>query len=267
MSDYAIGDIQGCYDSLMRLLEHLQFNDRQDRLWFVGDLVNRGPDSLKVLRFIKQLPLTPFITLGNHDLHLLNVLFCAPYQPNAKDTFLDVLKAYDGEELGHWLRCQSILIYDSNLNMVMSHAGIPPFWSLEEALVRAKSLENKLRSPDFVIFLKQMYGNKPSYWSDDLAEIDQLRLTVNAFTRMRFCDATGSLKLDYKGTIQQAPPGYIPWFKVENRKAIPVDMVFGHWAALQNKHPAPGLYAIDSGCVWGGPLTALRLLDRQYLSV
>ena len=269
MADYAIGDVQGCYQPLLRLLDHIEFNERSDRLWFVGDLVNRGPQSLEVLRFIKNLPLTPRITLGNHDLHLLNRLFVkeVPGQFATKEDTLDaVLQAHDAEELGYWLRQQSILYHEPLLNVVMAHAGIAPVWDLLKAKQCAEELEKMLRGPEFVLFLSNMYGNKPDSWSEDLTGIDRLRVITNYFTRMRFCERDGRLSLRYKGTIAKAPENLLPWFLMENRRPITADIVFGHWAALQGQCAVPGLYAIDTGCVWGGALTALRLQDRHCFS-
>lgn len=263
MSDYAIGDVQGCYDPLMRLLDVIDFNEHQDRLWFVGDLVNRGPQSLEVLRFIKQLPQKPFITLGNHDLHLLGKIFTEHSHQNHDDTLHTILAADDREELGHWLRMQSILIHDMNLNVLMCHAGIAPVWTLSQAKQFACELEASLHSPDFLHFLQTMYGNKPDHWQDSLTGYDRLRLICNYFTRMRFCDQDGNLVLSYKGTIAAAPPELIPWFALQNRISIDADIVFGHWAALQGYSPIATIHAIDTGCLWGGPLTALRLQDKQ----
>lgn len=271
MADYAIGDLQGCYEPLMRLLEHIQFNERVDRLWFVGDLVNRGPQSLEVLRFIKNLPIEPRITLGNHDLYLLNQLFVRDgvglFPRAQEDTLQAVLQADDACELGHWLRGQPLLYHDVALNIVMCHAGIAPAWDLLKAKQAAQELEHVLRSPDFIQYLETMYGNEPDIWSDELVGIARLRVITNYFTRMRFCDQQGRLFLDYKGTIEKAPPNLVPWFLVGNRQVITADIVFGHWAALQGQCPVPGLYAVDTGCVWGRELTALRLQDRQCFSV
>jgi len=263
MSDYAIGDVQGCYEPLMRLLDVIDFDDKQDRLWFVGDLVNRGPQSLEVLRFIKQLPIRANITLGNHDLHLLSKIFADQGYHNPDDTLHTILATDDREELGHWLRQQSILIYDAPLNIVMCHAGIAPVWTLTQAKKYAGELENTLRSPDFTLFLKTMYGNQPDHWQEGLQGIDRLRIITNYFTRMRFCDQEGHLILNYKGTLAEAPPDLVPWFAVKNRIAIEADLVFGHWAALQGHSPIATIHAIDTGCLWGGPLTALRLQDKQ----
>lgn len=267
MSDFAIGDVQGCYDSLQRLLEEIDFNDKVDRLWFVGDLVNRGPQSLQVLRFIKNLPLPARITLGNHDLHLLARLFTQKSIKPSDDTLQEVIEAPDGEELGHWLRRQSILYHDKELNVVMCHAGIAPAWDLSQAKACAKELEIVLSGNDFCSFLLEMYGNQPDFWADELRGIERLRAITNYFTRMRFCDKAGHLVLSYKGTLRDAPPHLIPWYAVPNRKPIPIDLVFGHWAALENLSPAPSTYAIDTGCLWGGCLTALCLQDKKRVSV
>ncbi|WED42990.1 symmetrical bis(5'-nucleosyl)-tetraphosphatase [Legionella cardiaca] len=267
MPDYAIGDIQGCYEPLQRLLEHINFDDKIDRLWFVGDLVNRGPQSLEVLRFVKGLSLTPRITLGNHDLHLLNKLFGGHPHKNHDDSLHAVLAASDGEELGHWLRQQSILYHDSQLNIVLCHAGIPPVWDLAEAKIHARELEMVLAGDNYRDFFAQMYGNEPRCWSPELVGMTRLRVITNYFTRMRFCDANGCLLLDYKGTLKAAPETYLPWYAVPKRKFIQSNIVFGHWAALEGKCPDPTIYAIDTGCLWGGELTALRLQDRQRFSV
>lgn len=265
--DYAIGDIQGCYDGLMRLLEKISFDDKIDRLWFVGDLVNRGPSSLAVLRFIKNLPIKPQITLGNHDLYLLTLIYLHDKSPKKKDTVSCILNAEDTEEIGDWLKNQSILHYDSKLNIVMSHAGIPPIWSLEEALNHAQELEQTLRGPGFKSFLIEMLGDKPSFWQNDLIGNPRLRLICNYFTRMRYCYIDGSLDLKYKGLIKKSPKNILPWFKVPNRKTIQAEIVFGHWASLGITNPSSTIHAIDTGFIWGGAMTALRLQDKQRFSI
>ncbi|HRD69905.1 MAG TPA: symmetrical bis(5'-nucleosyl)-tetraphosphatase [Legionella sp.] len=268
MSDYAIGDVQGCYEPLQRLLELIKFDDKTDRLWFVGDLVNRGPESLAVLRFIHNLPIKPQITLGNHDLHLLGSLFGGRPWQGHDDTIEDIMAAEDGEKLGHWLRHQSVLCYSAELNVVMCHAGIAPFWDLTEAIQYARELEDVLSSDMmYVEFLQRMYGNKPDIWSDELSGFDRLRVITNYFTRMRFCNNKGQLELKYKGTLAQAPSDLYPWYAVPGRKELAVDLVFGHWAALMGNCPNPKIHAIDTGCLWGGELTALRLQDKQRFSV
>lgn len=267
MPDYAIGDVQGCYGPLQKLLEHIDFDEKVDRLWFVGDLVNRGPESLAVLRFVSSLPITPRITLGNHDLHLLGSLFGGRPWKGHDDTIQEVVHAPDGEDLGHWLRKQSILWYAPELNVVMCHAGIAPIWDLPLAQRMAQELEQALSGEHYQDFLKQMYGNTPNAWSDELAGIDRLRAITNYFTRMRFCDAEGRLDLSYKGTIAKAPANLYPWYEVPHRKEIQADIVFGHWAALMGVCTNPKIHAIDTGCLWGGQLTALRLQDKKRFSV
>jgi len=267
VSDYAIGDVQGCYDALQRLLDHIGFDEHHDTLWFVGDLVNRGPQSLDVLRFVHSLPIPAKITLGNHDLHLLASLFGGRPWEGHDDTLQEVLHASDGESLGHWLRKQSILCYSSELNLVMCHAGISPLWDLPLAMKLANELETVLSGDHYQEFLTQMYGNSPDLWSEELVGIDRLRVITNYFTRMRFCDAQGRLDLSYKGTLLEAPASLYPWYEVPHRKEIKTDIVFGHWAALMGKCPNPKIHAIDTGCLWGGTLTALRLQDKQRFSV
>lgn len=267
MSDYAIGDVQGCYEPLQRLLELIDFDENVDRLWFVGDLVNRGPQSLAVLRFVSSLPLAPRITLGNHDLHLLASLFGGRPWQGHDDTIQEVLQAPDGEALGHWLRKQSMLYFSSELNIVMTHAGIAPQWDLALAIQLAKELEQVLAGDNYREFLAQMYGNHPDIWSDELVGIERLRVITNYFTRMRFCDAEGRLNLSYKGTLAAAPPNLYPWYAVPTRKEIDAELVFGHWAALMGACPNPRIHAIDTGCLWGGQLTALRLQDKRRFAV
>jgi bis(5'-nucleosyl)-tetraphosphatase (symmetrical) len=267
MADYAIGDIQGCYDPLQRLLDLIDFDERRDRLWFVGDLVNRGPASLAVLRFIKALPLTPRITLGNHDLHLINLLLGSQPKLGRDDTLQDVLSASDGEALAHWLRKQSILYHDPELNIVMCHAGIAPMWDLAQAQMYALELEQLLAGPHYRDFLTHMYGNEPTFLSPNMTPTEKLRIICNYFTRMRFCDEKGHLSLTYKGTIEQAPVSLYPWYVVPDRIEISADIIFGHWAALNGQCSHPHIYALDTGCVWQGSLTALRLQDKQRFAV
>lgn len=267
MPDYAIGDIQGCYEPLLRLLEHIDFNERVDRLWFVGDLVNRGPQSLAVLRLIKTLPIKAIVTLGNHDLHLLASLFGGRPWKGHDDTIYEILHADDGEELGHWLRQQALIYYSPELNYVMCHAGIAPIWDLRQALALGQELEKMLSGEHYAEFLKQMYGNNPQLWSEQLEGFERLRLITNYFTRMRFCDQEGALDLNYKGTIANAPDNLYPWYAVPGRKDIDSDLLFGHWAALRGVCPHPRIHALDTGCLWGGQLTALRLQDKQRFSV
>lgn len=267
MVDYAIGDVQGCYEPLQRLLDKLHFNERADRLWFVGDLVNRGPQSLAVLRFIKNLPITPRVTLGNHDLHLLANLLGGHTWENSDDTLQEIVVAPDKEELGHWLRKQSILYHDLELNVVMCHAGIAPAWDLKQAKALASELENALAGEHYRDYLTHMYGNEPDHWSEDLIGMDRLRVICNYFTRMRFCNEQGHLMLGFKGTLESAPNHLFPWYSVPHRREIEAEIVFGHWAALEGKCSHPRIHAIDTGCFWHGQLTALRLQDKQRFMV
>lgn len=267
MAEYAIGDLQGCFDPLLRLLDHLQFNDRLDRLWFVGDLVNRGPQSLAVLRFIKNLPKPARVVLGNHDIHLLNQLFGTHPKHNQEDTFQDILNAPDREELGHWLRAQPLVHHDADLQVVMCHAGINPQWDLITAKKYAQEFEQMLTGEHYKDYLSAIYGNTPNVWSDSLSDIERLRVICNYFTRMRLCDENGHLILNFKGTLEHAPLHHFPWYAVPHRCIIEETIVFGHWAALKGQCSAPNIYAIDTGCVWGGPLTALRLEDKQRFTV
>lgn len=266
MREFAIGDIQGCYDELMQLLECIDFNEHDTRLWFTGDLVNRGPKSLEVLRFIKSLPQKPVITLGNHDLHLIKQIFTT-YPSHKGDTLNDILTAADKEELGHWLRAQHILYHDKNLKVLMTHAGISPLWDLDKAQNLARELENALSGDDFIDFLHNMYGNSPDIWQDDLKGNARLRVICNYFTRMRLCDAKGALVLNYKGTLEHAPKDLYPWYQTPNRHEITDDIVFGHWSALEGRCAHPKIHAIDTGCLWGGALTAISLTSKQRFSV
>ena len=267
MADYALGDIQGCYEPLQRLLDHIDFNEREDRLWFAGDLVNRGPQSLEVLRFINKLPISPVITLGNHDLHLLSCFFGQRALKGNEDTLHAIFNADDGEELGHWLRQQHLIYYCPKLDFVMSHAGIPPIWDLSEALLFGHELEKVLGGEEYGDFLTQMYGNTPSLWSDSLVGIPRFRAIANYLTRMRFCTEQGQLELESNESARHALPPVYPWYEVPGRKEIKPDILFGHWAALKGLCPSPRIHALDTGCIWGGQLTALRLQDKQRFSV
>ena len=267
MAEYAIGDVQGCYDPLMRLLEHLHFDEHKDRLWFVGDLINRGPHSLAVLRFIKQLPLKPRITLGNHDLHFLMRLASKTTETYPDDTLDELLNAPDCETLATWLRYQPMLVHDEQLNVVMCHAGIPPTWSLIDAKQRAARFEQALHHDNYKTLLNQLYGNKPDFFEETLSDIDALRVICNSLTRMRLCDDKGRLVLTHKGSLEKKPSHLFPWFDTPNRQVIKADIIFGHWAALEGKCSIPHIYALDTGCVWGKTLTALRLDTKERFCV
>jgi len=282
VATYAIGDVQGCYNELQDLLQHITFDRDRDTLWFAGDLVNRGPNSLEVLRFVKNLP-NPVIVLGNHDLHLLSIANGHPFKDHA---LFDVLHAPDRDELIDWLRCQPLMHYDKKLGFAMVHAGIPPQWSLKQAIRYAAEVEAVLQSDQYPEFLEHLYGNKPTRWSNSLKGWSRLRFITNALTRMRFCDASGKLDLTSKGKVGTQPTGYLPWFQVPGRASEDINIIFGHWAALEGRvdipaetipaeksgktgktGDAPRLFALDTGCVYGAYLTALRLEDKQLFQV
>ena len=262
MAVYAIGDLQGCYDALQRLLDRLSFDPAHDKLWLTGDLVNRGPQSLESLRFVRSLGESAVTVLGNHDLHLLAV---AEHTDKKKrqDTLDAILNATDRDQLLDWLRSQPLIHHDDSLSFTMVHAGLPPQWDLALARACAEEVQAVLRGPDYHLFFEHMYGNEPSRWSDKLTGWERLRFIVNSFTRMRYCDAKGRLDLRAKGSPGSQHKKLMPWFQVPGRLNAQLRIVFGHWSTL-GKSNVPGVFSIDSGCVWGGALTALRL-DAEEL--
>lgn len=258
-----IGDVQGCYTDLQCLLEIINFNPESDTLQFIGDLVNRGPESLATLRFIKNLK-NKVIILGNHDLHLLVVGFKL-ISPNIVDTFNDILYAKDKIELLEWLRHCPLIHFDRNKNYLLVHAGIPPQWTIDEAVSYAKEVEDILNGPHYLEFLKVMHGDYPDTWNETLQGYDRFRYIVNALTRLRFCEKDGKMDFANK-TKQTSKENLNPWFKWRNNHEKS-DIIFGHWASLAGKCKKPHYYAIDTGCVWGGSLTALRIEDKKLFSV
>jgi bis(5'-nucleosyl)-tetraphosphatase (symmetrical) len=265
MRTLAIGDIQGCYDTLMRLLTRVDFDDHRDRLWFVGDLVNRGPHSLEVLRFVKGLGEVATVVLGNHDLHLLAVRFARRAQ-KVGDTIDPVLNAPDADELLDWLRRRPLLHRDDHLGHVMTHAGIPHVWTLSLAERLAQEVERSLRADTFVQYLETMYGNKPSRWSEDLTGYDRLRVITNYLARMRVINEAGDLELEFKGGLEGLPRGFFPWFHAYRERPPQLKLVFGHWAALEGRAATAGIEALDTGCVWGHSLTALDLATSERVT-
>lgn len=263
MATYAIGDVQGCFTELCALLERISFDERRDRLWFVGDLVNRGPGSLETLRFVKRLGERAVTVLGNHDLHLV-ALACGYGRARGDDTLDAVIEAPDCSELIDWLR--TLPLAHAGEGHVMVHAGLLPQWSVEQALHLASEVERELRGPQHREFLERLYGSKPDTWTDSLAGADRLRVIVNAMTRMRFCTPEGQMEFKSKGESAQAPRGYLPWFGVPGRASASATIVCGHWSAL-GLMLLPNLIALDAGCVWGGKLTAIRLEDRRIVQV
>lgn len=262
MAKYVIGDIQGCYDELQRLLETLRFDTARDTLWFTGDLVNRGPRSVEVLRFVKSLGVRAVTVLGNHDLHLLAVAE-HPRLLRRHDTFQDVLNAPDRESLLDWLRHQPLLHIDEAARRVLVHAGFVPQWTVVQASLLAKEVEFVLDQDQRTEFFSQMYGDEPDMWDDTLSGWSRLRFITNVFTRIRYCNGKGKYILDAKGPLGTQPRGYVPWFEVPNRQWHDYTILFGHWAALGAAKQAENIYSLDSGCAWGGSLTALRLDSDQ----
>lgn len=269
MPTYAIGDVQGCRAELDHLLDTVGFAPARDRLWLVGDLVNRGPDSLGTLRFVRGLGTRAVCVLGNHDLHLLAAA-AGIREPLAKDTFGPILAAPDRGEIVEWLRTRPLLHRDRNLGYAMVHAGIPPGWTLDAAEARAREVEACLAGPDWRDLLRNMYGNKPDRWSDTLSGFDRMRFVVNAFTRMRYVQNDGRLDLRNAGPPGTQPKGLVPWFVARRPAPTEERVLFGHWASLPvaaAADPAYRVEALDTGCVWGRQLTALRLDDGRRFAV
>lgn len=263
MPTYAIGDLQGCYAPLLRLLEALKFDAAADRLWFVGDMVNRGPDSLAVLRFVKSLGRSAVSVLGNHDLHLL-ALAEGFGRAHKGDTLDEVLNAPDRDELLAWLRRQKLAWREGDFLMV--HGGVLPAWTVDDTMQRAAEAEATLQGAYYRDFFAQMYGNAPVAWDDRLEGVERLRVIVNAFTRLRYCSAAGEMEFHHKGAPGTQPPGWLPWFEVPGRKSAAATIITGHWSTLGliNRND---LITLDTGCLWGGELTAVRLEDRQVFAV
>lgn len=256
MTDYAIGDIQGCYEPLKNILAKVGFSPSRDRLWVAGDLINRGPASLKTLRYIKTLGDSAVVVLGNHDLHLLAVVL-GGHAPKRKDTLADILGAPDRDKLVSWLRQQHLCVYDATRNLMMTHAGLPHIWSLEQALACAREVEEVIRGDHAPGYFAHMYGNHPEGWDSSLTGMERWRVITNYFTRMRFIAHDGRLELTAKETTDSAPEGFAPWFEFPRSDDLRV--VFGHWAALEGKTGVDRFVGLDTGCVWGGSLSLMNL--------
>lgn len=256
MTDYAIGDIQGCYERLRDVLARADFSSSRDRLWVAGDIINRGPSSLKSLRYIESLGSSAVVVLGNHDLHLLAVALGGHALKN-KDTLSDILQAPDHQHLLDWLSQQHLLVQDPGRNLVMVHAGLPHIWTVEQAAGYAREVEAVLRGPNAAGFFATMYGNKPDRWDESLQGMDRLRVITNYLTRMRFIAEDGTLEFAAKESAEDAPEGFLPWFRFQRQDDVQV--VFGHWAALEGKTDSERFIGLDTGCVWGGQLTMMNL--------
>lgn len=271
MSTYAIGDLQGCYAELQNLLDKINFDETNDQLWFAGDLVNRGPESLKCLRFVKSLGKNAKTVLGNHDLHLLAIANKVR-NPHRKDTVDEILNADDSKKLLKWLRKQPLLVSDDELNYTMIHAGLPPQWSREQAKELAQETEALLQDKQrFNDFINNMYGDQPDTWSKNLKDNDRYRFIINCFTRIRYIEKDGKLNLKENGAPGTQPKSLIPWYALPERKTKKEKIIFGHWSTVHlgnekdfNKY---NVYPLDTGCLWGGELTAMRLEDEKLFSV
>lgn len=263
MAIYAIGDIQGCYHTFQALLARIAFNPDVDQLWLVGDLVNRGSGSLEVLRWCYAHQKQIKVVLGNHDLHAL-VVAEGIVAPHRGDTLQALLEAEDREVLLHWLRHQSLMHQSGDYLMV--HAGLLPQWTVTQALSYAKEVEAALQGEHYHDFLLHMYGNLPNHWEDTLTGMDRLRVLTNAMTRLRVCTAQGEMEFKFKGELQDVPLGFMPWFDVPTRATQEIQVIFGHWSALGLQH-TKNVYALDTGCLWGGALTALNLATKVITQV
>lgn len=268
MSTYVIGDLQGCFTGLEALLRKIRFNREHDRLLFAGDLVARGPDSLQTLRFVSGLGRATVSVLGNHDLHLL-ALAERGERGKPSDKLDAILDAPDADRLLHWLRQQRLAYRDTTSAALVIHAGLAPQWTQRQTLALAAEAEAALREPRrFRSFVTHMYGDEPRRWSDSLRGPARLRCVVNILTRARFCSVAGDFDYRYKGTIEQAPADLLPWFAVPGRRSARSTVAFGHWSALGRVHwPAHRVYGLDTGYIWGGQLSALRLEDRRLFAV
>lgn len=269
MAIYAIGDIQGCFDELEALLRVVGFQRGNDQLWFVGDLVNRGPKSLDVLRFVSNLGSDARIVLGNHDLNLIAIA-AGVRKLRSRDTVQDVLDAPDGDDLIAWLTEQPLLVHEPGIPYAMVHAGLAPQWSVAQAAMYAREVQAALSGDARTEFLSHMYGNKPDRWKKKLDGWERLRFITNALTRIRYVGSDGHLDLTATGSPGSQPDSLAPWFESKKRRSYGERIIFGHWATLQLEHnldPVHRVYHLDTGCVWGGKLTALRLDDERYFSV
>ena len=256
MATYAIGDLQGCFTELEKLLTKIKFDPNHDEVWFVGDLVNRGPQSLESIQFVRQLGTSAKCVLGNHDVHLI-ACYVGAQTCKPTSSLQQILTHIEADKIINWLREQPLMYVDSKLDWIMVHAGLLPQWDLSTAQDCAQQVENLLRSDNYAEFLIQAYGDEPKQWQSELNDIDRWRLILNAFTRIRMCDHEGNIDLDYKGPLGKQPKHLYAWFDVP-RKSQDLKIIFGHWSALGLKNKN-NLLALDTGCLWGNQLTAARI--------
>ncbi|VFP86537.1 Bis(5'-nucleosyl)-tetraphosphatase [symmetrical] [Candidatus Erwinia haradaeae] len=265
MSTYFIGDIHGCYNELQLLLAQVKFNPDTDQLWLTGDLVARGPNSLEVLRFVKRLGQCVKLVLGNHDLHLL-AIYAGKRRNKPKDCLNTLLVSNDIRSLIDWLRCQPLVQIDEERKIIMSHAGITPQWDLNTARTCANEIALILSSNSYQLFLDEMYGDFPNYWSPHLTGMARLRFITNALTRMRYCLPSGQLDMISKELPHRVMPSLKPWFGMPRNISKDYTIIFGHWAALAGRGVPKGVIALDTGCCWGGCLTMLRWSDKKVFT-
>jgi bis(5'-nucleosyl)-tetraphosphatase (symmetrical) len=266
VATYAIGDVQGCYAELCALLEQVRFDPAVDCLWFLGDLINRGPDSLRVVRLVRSLGDSAITVLGNHDLHFL-AIHLGGHSMNKNDTFVDLLNAEEADEIADWYCQQRLIVADKDLGYAMVHAGIPHIWSLEQAISYATEVQDVVRGPDRAAYFQAMYGNNPDHWSDRHTGMDRLRVITNYLTRMRLLDDEGRMNFSHKGSLHDAPRGWRPWYEMRMQHPLSVKLLFGHWAALENGTGHGDVIALDTGCVWGRELTAMCLESGECHAV
>ncbi len=268
MATYAIGDLHGCFDQLLNLLDQIKYDQQQDVLWFTGDLINGGPKPVETVRFIKELGDRAICVLGNHDLTLLRITSCDLEPPKSKRIgFEPILHAPDRQELIDWLRGQPLSHYDPSFNALLVHAGVLPSWDLTTIQSLSSEIEIILQAPNIDKNYYPIYGNTPYTWDNTLRGDERARFILNCLTRMRFCTPFGGLEFEHNGNANSAPTGYMPWYAVPNRMTKDVNIIFGHWSAIAGETGVNNAFAIDTGCMWGGRLTALRLDDWQTFSV
>ena len=266
MATYAIGDIQGCYEEFSALLDMVDFRSERDRLWLLGDLINRGPGNLAVIRRVMDLGDAAITVLGNHDLHFL-AIHRGGHSINRADTFDDLLSWKRVDEVSDWYRHRLLIHRDKELGYAMTHAGIPHLWSLKQARTLAAEVEEVIRGPKCETFFREMYGNDPHCWHDDLDGMPRWRVLTNYFTRMRLLDEEGCMDFSHKGALADAPAELAPWFEFRVAHPLKLKILFGHWAALEGHTGHESIIGLDTGCVWGRTLTALRLDDARYFTV
>jgi bis(5'-nucleosyl)-tetraphosphatase (symmetrical) len=264
MSIYVIGDVQGCFDELQELVDYIAFNRKKDQLWFVGDLVNRGPKSLETLRWVKSLDNSAVMVLGNHDLHLL-AAHAGIRKVGPTSSLYKVLHAKDRGELIDWLRKQSLMRYNKSLNFALVHAGLAPQWSIKDALRYAKEVETVLRSKKYKDFLYNMYGDQPKQWDGRLKGWNRLRTITNIMTRARYCNHKGEMNFTDKGPPGTQTASFKPWYEIPSRKSQNTTVVFGHWSTLGHIHDH-NIISTDTGCLWGGYLTAVRIEKEKLIT-